>query len=205
MDAGQVISIHPPREGWDSSFVIVLLAALISIHPPREGWDRIVDTLCPAFEDFNPPTPRGVGLDGAEAQIALKAFQSTHPARGGTIDTAFCRYGGFNFNPPTPRGVGPLSMRAASLVVNFNPPTPRGVGQAPEGRNFGQSDLDTTPPRGVGPDRGEFIEDCIAISIHPPREGWDTGTPEAPVLNFHFNPPTPRGVGHNPGERSVKP
>ena len=58
-----IISIHPPREGWDTkhpffvdyhavfqsthpvrggTFYSLLLAVLydISIHPPREGWDR---------------------------------------------------------------------------------------------------------------------------------------------------------------------
>ena len=65
LPAFDAISIHPPREGWDSIPEIVergfsrfqsthpvrggtvssperLLEHLISIHPPREGWDRFV-------------------------------------------------------------------------------------------------------------------------------------------------------------------
>ena len=35
-----LISIHPPREGWDVFIVFLLLFSdVISIHPPREGWD----------------------------------------------------------------------------------------------------------------------------------------------------------------------
>ena len=40
MERGQIIiSIHPPREGWDFWENGVLNASMISIHPPREGWD----------------------------------------------------------------------------------------------------------------------------------------------------------------------
>ena len=34
-----MISIHPPREGWDKNFRHTLFTGSISIHPPREGWD----------------------------------------------------------------------------------------------------------------------------------------------------------------------
>ena len=34
------ISIHPPREGWDQEGTNEQVADLISIHPPREGWDQ---------------------------------------------------------------------------------------------------------------------------------------------------------------------
>ena len=37
---GLIISIHPPREGWDHTTVGPLSAIFISIHPPREGWDQ---------------------------------------------------------------------------------------------------------------------------------------------------------------------
>ena len=57
------ISIHPPREGWDSRCAgRLVLPYSISIHPPREGWD--VDL----------PAPFG----------STMGFQSTHPVRGGT-------------------------------------------------------------------------------------------------------------------------
>ena len=52
------ISIHPPREGWDSSSDSGNEpSGRISIHPPREGWDGIVDTGRDRAGYFNPPTP----------------------------------------------------------------------------------------------------------------------------------------------------
>ena len=79
-----VISIHPPRAGWDYYAGQHFRELRISIHPPRAGWDsfpfpgKIWDT------HFNPPTQCGVGhiLDGHSAEGAQ--FQSTHPVRGGT-------------------------------------------------------------------------------------------------------------------------
>ena len=35
-----LISIHPPREGWDFQLDVFDIAIFISIHPPREGWDK---------------------------------------------------------------------------------------------------------------------------------------------------------------------
>ena len=58
---GDTISIHPPREGWDSLFYSFFAKYLISIHPPREGWDRKIDFAGSYALNFNPPTPRGVG------------------------------------------------------------------------------------------------------------------------------------------------
>ena len=34
-----MISIHPPRAGWDPLVFCVLCSRVISIHPPRAGWD----------------------------------------------------------------------------------------------------------------------------------------------------------------------
>ena len=60
----QAISIHPPREGWDAGNLDKYgREDVISIHPPREGWD---------------------GEDGL-LKPKTQGFQSTHPARGGTI------------------------------------------------------------------------------------------------------------------------
>ena len=109
------ISIHPPRVGWDSPPFPVNPHPLISIHPPRVGWDMssceywsklaIFQSTHPVwggtfgtypatvpFEDFNPPTPCGVGphWDG-QPRVGLcmhscDLFQSTHPVWGGTLD-----------------------------------------------------------------------------------------------------------------------
>ena len=75
-------STHPARGGTYCSISALLMIA-ISIHPPREGWDGRRAHLFGATLDFNPPTPRGVGL------IPLTKAGIEH-----------------NFNPPTPRGVG---------------------------------------------------------------------------------------------------
>ena len=80
-----MISIHPPRAGWDM-YPPMDAKTLdgISIHPPRAGWD-LMDKYHKTLE----------GL-----------FQSTHPVRGGTAIQHFeggCRK---YFNPPTPCGVG---------------------------------------------------------------------------------------------------
>ena len=54
----ELISIHPPREGWDDVRLQFAKMEKISIHPPREGWDTFfsVHTVVPSGH-FNPPTP----------------------------------------------------------------------------------------------------------------------------------------------------
>ena len=103
----EVISIHAPREGGDSTGVIGGDTPLISIHAPREGGDY--PSAAYPFPDryFNPRPPRGgrrspsprtlylipisihaprEGGDGAFLFFPLppQAFQSTPPARGAT-------------------------------------------------------------------------------------------------------------------------
>ena len=102
-----IISIHPPREGWDpsSTYCPYGFFGFQSTHTARGGtsyhlWARLKTS------DFNPPTPRGVG--------PAISFDSSMEA---------------NFNPPTPRGVGPVCLYSTAVQSDFNPPTPRGVGQ----------------------------------------------------------------------------
>ena len=75
-----MISIHPPREGWDrqafkhckslmafqSTHPVrggtfypkgIHMFCGISIHPPREGWDLYANVYVPMGYYFNPPTP----------------------------------------------------------------------------------------------------------------------------------------------------
>ena len=77
---GSIISIHPPREGWDRKiFSSRIISTMISIHPPREGWD--VGGWFTAPNRFE--------------------FQSTHPVRGGTVDTGRVRAGNdISIHPP---------------------------------------------------------------------------------------------------------
>ena len=114
------------------------------------------------FDDFNPRTPRGVRLrrrggSSLYAAISIHApregcdqtfmslpletreFQSTHPARGATLEghnAEAVELG--DFNPRTPRGVRLKSPNIPCTFCNFNPRTPRGVRQQtlPKSREF---------------------------------------------------------------------
>ena len=79
-----LISIHPPRAGWDDFIREAGMYCVISIHPPRAGWDQRQVQHRLLRTDFNPPTPCGVGLSNQKAQAVTETFQSTHPVRGGT-------------------------------------------------------------------------------------------------------------------------
>ena len=126
--------------------------SLISIHPPRMGWDIDWFANLPGrIWNFNPPTPHGVGLPSALEELYQTRFQSTHPAWGGTWGRLIGNGNIPDFNPPTPHGVGlcshPYSRIKISISIhpprmgwdnqpfcfalmlyNFNPPTPHGVG-----------------------------------------------------------------------------
>ena len=75
-----LISIHPPREGWDYILAQQAMAQAISIHPPREGWDLRLWNVVPL----------------------VILFQSTHPVRGGTGHALPPLAAFADFNPPTP-------------------------------------------------------------------------------------------------------
>ena len=57
---------------------------LISIHPPRVGWDMESLLSLVGQQDFNPPTPCGVGPLVLSSWCLCTRFQSTHPVWGGT-------------------------------------------------------------------------------------------------------------------------
>ena len=79
--------------GWDTPFLENLRAYVISIHPPRMGWDAWNFTHLSRAYDFNPPTPYGVGhalLD----EICRDNCISIHPPRmgwdGASVITGAC-------------------------------------------------------------------------------------------------------------------
>ena len=76
-------STHPLRGG---TIAPADLAAdtNISIHPPLAGWDGSLRGLMYHADNFNPPTPCGVGPSPTTLSSLIQ-----------------------NFNPPTPCGVGP--------------------------------------------------------------------------------------------------
>ena len=64
---------------------IIPFEMLIAIHPPRAGWDLTAGIHHPdSGNNFNPPTPCGVGRLPILAAALMVLFQSTHPVRGGT-------------------------------------------------------------------------------------------------------------------------
>ena len=169
-----LISIHPPRAGWDICPRFRHRHRHISIHPPRAGWDfEYPSCSIRTWISIHPPRAGWDGRRRSALPWGKRRFQSTHPVRGGTpppTSTASCWP---NFNPPTPCGVGPPPTSTASCWPNFNPPTPCGVGRRTVHRQ--QCDL--------------------SISIHPPRAGWDLRDGPYFWRTRYFNPPTPCGVG----------
>ena len=124
---------------------------------------------------FNPPTPCGVGPRTSVPLSAVYRFQSTHPVRGGTIQSSICfRRSLFQSTHPVRGGT-----RRCGLPVwpgsYFNPPTPCGVGRSFPVCGEHASDISIHPPR-AGWDGGLVNDDgVVRISIHPPRAGWDNG------------------------------
>ena len=84
-----LISIHAPREGCDHRRRLRLRPqAAISIHAPREGCDGICEFLGVAWRDISIHAPRE-GCDSERTILIFFCylFQSTHPARGATIQS----------------------------------------------------------------------------------------------------------------------
>ena len=130
----------------------------------------------------------------------LHKFQSTHPVRGGTGCSMELRDVLQHFNPPTPCGVGLRKILGLSSVICIS----------------------IHPPRAGWDGRAYHKPIDLRISIHPPRAGWDLepfvprhadgrfqsthpvrgGTAAQYVgetTGRYFNPPTPCGVGREPG------
>ena len=98
----RIISIHPPREGWDDKITSEIeKAETISIHPPREGWD-----ICNCiFRQHG------------------NSFQSTHPVRGGTeIALMLAAAMVISIHPPREgwdRGTAGLD---SAVLISIHPP-----------------------------------------------------------------------------------
>ena len=194
----QMISIHPPRAGWDFRHNVVIQIANISIHPPRAGWDGNAMSAIPL----------------------VWVFQSTHPVRGGTgcaiTKSQLREY----FNPPTPCGVGRVVVSTVPKPPAFQSthPVRGGTICAPSPRRA-VTFQSTHPVRG-GTLINIKLDRAFFISIHPPRAGWDGecsiiiedgyvfqsthpvrgGTASRWAIwppQAYFNPPTPCGVGRH--------
>ena len=146
---------------------------VISIHPPRVGWDpgRPDQTLKVTY--FNPPTPCGVGRGGLPPVRCGARFQSTHPMWGGTTgapESSGAR--SISIHPPHV-GWDESSPALPTSYSDFNPPTPCGVGLNNVFGDISGTDFNPPTPCGVGPARILILGGGSNISIHPPHVGWD--------------------------------
>ena len=146
----------------------------ISIHPPHAGWDSA----------------------SGPSSCSCVSFQSTHPMRGGTLNSRCISSMRKNFNPPTPCGVGHghAGRRPVHDHISIHPPHAGWDHSAPfppdPCRNF-----NPPTPCGVGPSSVILNKNTASISIHLPHAGWDSGgsfhSPPAPI-SIH---PPHAGVG----------
>ena len=162
---------------------------------------------------------RGGTLAAAHVLVLPALFQSTHPVRGGTKRSAAWSPAAKHFNPPTPCGVGPSGQTKRASPKHFNPPTPCGVGRKVTDHIITGDGISIHPPRA-----GWDWWTCSSVSeagkfqsTHPVRGGTSQPTGTRPVpqfqsthpvrggtrqsicsygVRYHFNPPTPCGVGH---------
>ena len=89
-----IISIHPPRVGWDAKIGgLAAQKAKISIHPPRVGWDRTERCQRQRRSKFQSTHPVWGGtFTGQLYPRLVRGFQSTHPVWGGTLCTTHIFY-----------------------------------------------------------------------------------------------------------------
>ena len=171
-----------------------------------------------AFENFNPPTPCGVGRRKPSWPGGSCIFQSTHPMRGGTFQhgpqalaqviSILPPHAGWDltrrpadgpvkhFNPPTPCGVGPGRSLCMIRKEEFQSTHPMRGGTNDLRQSLGINIHFNPPtPCGVGPGHAGQRPQSKGISIHPPHAGWDLLGQLGAGIFADFNPPTPCGVG----------
>ena len=189
------ISIHPPRVGWDVDAPTGGGEEWISIHPPRVGWDLSIppqEMLMPRFQSTHPVWggtspccsgtdgcyisihPPRVGWDIFSAEGCGVPIISIHPPRVGW-DECVQRQSAeveISIHPPRVGWDCPL-LASLSRLPNFNPPTPCGVGLLSCLLNLPGQTFQSTHPVWGGTPRPLFSLCIEAISIHPPRVGWD--------------------------------
>ena len=83
-DTSCVISIHPPRVGWDSASAPDRSSTNYFNPPTPCGVGQRLYRIQRTYLYFNPPTPCGVGRRALVKSWCAPSFQSTHPVWGGT-------------------------------------------------------------------------------------------------------------------------
>ena len=202
-----LISIHAPREGCDHRRRLRLRPqAAISIHAPREGCDGICEFLGVAWRDISIHAPRE-GCDSERTILIFFCylFQSTHPARGATIQS-WLNGTMLLFQSTHPaRGATRCAIIGCRALENFNPRTPRGVRRFRRRSCTSGCYFNPRTPRGVRPGMGRRKRWRTHISIHAPREGCDALTPVSspPGNSFQSTHPargaTARAATGSPG------
>ena len=115
-------STHPVRGGTVANQLFADIY-IISIHPPRAGWDGI--RLPPRYSGryFNPPTPCGVGRPVQNHWRSCCTFQSTHPVRGGTVVTMpIASALLFQSTHPVRGGTFPAPLFWRNTSISIHPP-----------------------------------------------------------------------------------
>ena len=189
-----LISIHAPRTGSDTIFIVPSLFDLISIHAPRTGSDAQARKMRLFLCNFNPRSPHGERRRGRVQDTSKKSFQSTLPARGATLrmpaercwikisihaprtgsdprpPIALCRPCVISIHAPR-TGSDPAVLRVVFLPFVFQ---------------------STLPARGATPVAAHQGV-ALLISIHAPRTGSDACRTRTAPAQCYFNPRSPHG------------
>ena len=119
-----VISIHPPRVGWDPARTQPGPPGerFQSTHPVWGGTTKISISITNS-SDFNPPTPCGVGQIKRIAHAWGEPFQSTHPVWGGTISAPICLFNSvFQSTHPVWGGTPYPAPAGPTQGISIHPP-----------------------------------------------------------------------------------
>ena len=167
----------------------------ISIHPPRAGWDqkrRCCSVEPREFQSTHPVRGGTATLNGWHGNPPI----SIHPPRAGW-DLSCCgnsRCSNISIHPPRV-GWDTLMIFAARRECPFQSTHPVWGGTPPAVRRSALPEFQSTHPVWGGTVSRIAGAPGRAISIHPPRAGWDIACKEVPRPCKYFNPPTPCGVG----------
>ena len=170
----------------------------ISIHAPREGERRQTLRLPRARRrHFNPRSPRGgATIRQTSAAQGAQIFQSTLPARGSDVagNSESISFSSFQSTLPA-RGSDEKVPLAACSVPVFQSTLPARGSDCMRGERavYGHRFQSTLPARGSDQSVPSPLLCRRGISIHAPREGERLDLSTYPVMQYDFNPRSPRG------------
>ena len=109
-----------PVRGGTATGLLLLRRLNISIHPPRKGRDHLELGTAIITKNFNPPSPQGEGLVMVRSQEATFRFQSTLPARGGTVVDGTLQSGfDISIHPPRKGRDSKSTQKSFSISCTF--------------------------------------------------------------------------------------